>query len=153
MEDTVHQSFELTLDKVLKGSTELKNPVCSFNYFWDTEKNMGIANLHSINGTPVNIILHPLGIAGQLDFMSDMAPTGFNVDADPGEDIAIITVVIYRVILDVDGDKRSAALMLGENGETIITSEGFSDNSTSKQLPEVEFEAQDAPEGVEPPTA
>lgn len=153
MEDTVHQSFELTLDQVLKGSTDLKNPVCSFSYSWDTERNMGIANLQAINGTPVNIVLHPLGIAGQLDFMSDMAPTGYNVDADPGEATEIITVVIYRVILDVDGDKRTAAIMLGEEGDTIITSEGFAKDSAAKQLPEVAFETPEAPEGVEPPTA
>ncbi|XOV68199.1 MAG: hypothetical protein ACFHU9_03295 [Fluviicola sp.] len=153
MEDTVHESFELTLDQVMKGSSELKNPVCSFSYTWDNERNMGIANLTAINGTPVNIILHPLGIAGQLDFMSDMEPTGYNVDADPGEAIAIINIIIYRVILDIEGDSRKAAFMLGEDGGTIITSKGFSESSTAKQLPAVEFEAPEAPEGVEPPTA
>ncbi len=153
MEDSVHESFDLILDNVKQGSTDLKDPVCSFSYTWDEKTNMGIANLQAINGTPVNIVLHPLGIAGQLDFMSDMAPAGYPVDALPGEETEIITIVIYRVILDVEGDNRSAAIMLGEEGETIITSSGFADSSSSKELPEVKFETAEAPEGVEPPTA
>lgn len=151
MEDTVHETFDLKLDKVLRGKTDLENPICTFSYTWDTERNMGITHLVAINGTPVNIVLHPLGIAGQLDFMSDMAPTGYNVDADPGDEIAIINIVIYRVILDIEGEDRQAAIMLGEHGDTIITTDGFSEASASKELPEVQFESPEAPEGVEPP--
>lgn len=153
MENTEHVSFELTLSETLSGKSELQSPVCLFDYVWDEKTNMGIANLRSINGTPVNIVLHPLGIEGQLDFMSDMEPTAYNVDALPGPETDVITVILYRVILDVEGDKRSAAIMLGEDGGTIITSPGFNEASASKQLPEVKIEDTEVPEGVEPPTA
>ena len=40
-----------------------------------------------------------------------------------------------------------------ENVETIISSEGFLEDSAAKQLPEVELEPVEAPEGIEPPKA
>jgi len=59
--------------------------------------------------------------------MSDMEPTSFTIQSSPGKVIAELEVVIYRVILDIDlkTGNREAAMMLGENGETIIASKGF----------------------------
>ncbi len=148
-----HVAFDLVLDKELKGTSELKNPVCHFHYNWDTDTNMGLATLQTINGTPVNITLHPLGIEGQLDFMSDMEPTVYSVAASEAMPNVMVKVVIYRVILDVDGAKKTAAIMFGEDGGTILTSDGFMEDSAAKQLPEIEYEPQDAPEGAVPPTA
>lgn len=149
MENTEHVSFDLTLSETLQGKSVLKNPELEFDYVWNVESNTGIANLRSINGTPVNIVLHPLGIKGQLDFMSDIEPTPYHVDALPGPETEIITIIIERVILDVDGEKRTAA-MIYDHG-TIIASDGFTEDSAAKQLPTVEIEAMEAPEGVEPP--
>lgn len=125
-------SFELVLSKTLRGEPVLPNAKCEFNYHWDFEKNMGIAMLRGINDAPVNITLHPLGIEGQLDFMSDIEPTPVNIDGK--------VVIIYRVILDInmDSGEREAAIMFGEDGETIETTENFQDASTVKSLPAVE---------------
>ncbi|NVK66026.1 MAG: hypothetical protein HWE22_15660 [Flavobacteriales bacterium] len=138
MSETIKQ-FSLTLDQVLRGESVLKNPNCEFSYHWDFEKNMGLAQLISINGTHVNITLHPLGIAGQLDFMSDMQPTKFMVNATNDESIALVEVVIYRVILDTDekGQNPKAAIMFGMDGDTILTSAGFNEGSAAKELPPV----------------
>lgn len=135
-------TFKLVLSETISGKSVLENPECTFFYHWDFEKNMGLANLLSINGSDVNIVLHPLGIEGQLDFMSDMEPTQYSVSSSPGPVIAEVEVVIYRVILDIDlktGNKE-AALMLGEKGETIISTPGFDKTSSAKELPPVEFE-------------
>lgn len=74
--------------------------------------------------------------------MSDMEPTSFTIQSSPGKVIAELEVVIYRVILDIDlkTGNREAAMMLGENGETIIASKGFNKTSSKKELPAVEFE-------------
>ena len=151
MENTEHVSLDLTLDKIVKGEKVLENPMCHFTYDWDKETNMGIGQLHSINGSTVNITLHPLGIKGELDFMSDMEPTNFLVNASNDDSIALIDICIYRVILDADanGGKGAGAIMFGQDGETIQASNGFSEESASKQLPEVEFESPEAPEGAE----
>lgn len=145
---TEHESFDLTLDKTIRGVSNLENPVCLFHYDWDKESNTGIAMLQTINGTAVNIVLHPIGIEGQLDFMSDMEPTTYAVNASNDDSIALIDVVIDRVILDVDGAQRSAAIMLGYMKDTIIASTGFMSDSAAKELPTVEFERPAAPEGV-----
>lgn len=142
---TEHVSFDLTLDKEIRGVSELKNPVCLFHYDWDASTNTGIAMLQSINGTPVNITLHPIGLKNELDFMSDMEPTHYSVSASNDHAIALIDIIIDRVILDVDGAQRSAALMLGQMKDTIIGSEGFMTDSAAKQLPAVEFAIPAAP--------
>lgn len=125
-------SFELVLSKTIQGEPALPNAKCEFNYHWDFETNMGLALLRDINGAPVNITLHPLGIEGQLDFMSDIEPTPVNIDGK--------VVIIYRVILDIDLETgaREAAIMFGEHGESIEATENFQDASTYKSLPQVE---------------
>lgn len=139
MSETIKQ-FSLTLTEVLKGEAVLNNPVCEFSYHWDFDKNMGLANLISINGSPVNITLHPLGIAGQLDFMSDIHPTTYVVKASPDDSIiGAFQVTISRVILDMDaeGNNPTAAIMFGEDGGIIQASTGFNEGSAAKELPPV----------------
>ncbi len=130
-------TFKLTLNQQLEGTPVLENPVCEFHYQWNFETNMGIAQLKSINGTPVNIKLHPLGIAGQLDFMSDMPPTEFEVNASDDNSIALENVVIYRVILDVSlsSGERSGAIMFNKDGSSIQASAGFNKENTNRELP------------------
>lgn len=148
MEKTEHVALDLTLDQVVKGERVLENPSCHFTYDWDKETNTGIGQLHTINGSPVNIVLHPLGIKGELDFMSDLTePTHYIVNASNDESIALIDVTINRVILDADADggKGAAAIMFGQHGENILASNGFMEQSAAKQLPEVQFETPEAP--------
>lgn len=138
MSETVKQ-FSLILSEVFRGKEVLENPSCEFSYHWDFETNMGLALLQSINGSQVNITLHPLGIHGQLDFMSDITSTKFLVNASNDDSIAMIEVTIDRVILDMDakGENPKAAIMFGIEGETIQTSPGFDEGSAAKQLPPV----------------
>jgi len=126
------KTFNVVLSQQIKGTPVLENPVCEMNYIWDFEKNMGLAHLKSINGTPVNITLHPIGIEGYLDFMSDIPPTKYTVSAEPGFSIALVEVTIYRVILDIDKStgKISAAIMFNDDGSSIQATSNF-DNSKS----------------------
>lgn len=126
MEDVImtglaHETFTLTLDKVLQNGTcpqKAKNASCVFTYIWDFPRNMGLAHLISIDGTDVNITLHPLGITGMLAFMSDMKPTTYNIGGQ--------NVVIYRVILDLPtGGERQAGIMWNENGSCITTTNNW----------------------------
>jgi hypothetical protein len=132
-------SFDLILDKNVKGESDLKNARCHFHYHWDAETNTGIGMLQSINDTAVNIVLHPLGIAGTLDFMSDMEPTHFQVNSACDESIALLDIVIYRVILDMDPEtgEKEAAIMFKMDGSTIQTTASFSEGSAAKSLPPV----------------
>ena len=140
MSETV-KHFNLVLSEVIRGNEVLEKPSCEFSYHWNFETNMGLALLQSINGTPVNITLHPLGIMNQLDFMSDIPPTKYSVNASNDDSIALIEVVIYRVILDMDanGENPKAAIMFNEDGSTIQASPGFDEGSTAKELPPVTF--------------
>ena len=128
------KQFGLILSETLAGKTVLENPKCEFTYHWDFETNMGLANLISINGTQVNITLHPLGIAGSLDFMSDIPPTTYAVNASNDDSVALIEIVVYRVILDMDakGENPKAAIMFNEDGSTIETSAGFNSENKDK---------------------
>lgn len=132
--------LDLVLSEQLEGKQVLENPSCHFSYHWDFEKGMGLAQIHSINGSPVNIPLHPLGIAGSLDFMSDMEPTKYTVNASNDQTIALVEVYIYRVILDIDlktGDKK-AAIMFNPDGSSIQASPGFNVASMKRSLPAVD---------------
>lgn len=123
-----HDSFSLTLNKVISGKgCYITTAECHYAYHWDFEKNMGMANLLSINGVAVNIALYPLGIAGYLDFMSDLAePVHVNVDGH--------VISIFRAILDINlsSDDRSAALMLGMEGSCIISTDNFGDEAKAR---------------------
>lgn len=133
-------TFSLTLNQQLKGTPVLENPVFEYHYDWNFETNRGLAMLKSINGTPVNITLHPLGIQGNLDFMSDMEPTPYSVNASNDKSIALIDVVIYRVILDISltSGERSGATMFNKDGSCIQASTGFEKENTKRELPAVE---------------
>ena len=110
-------SFEAVLSKLVRGSFPvLPNAVCQFSVHWNFSTNEGYATLLKINNTPVNITLHPLGIAGQLDFMSDMKPTSYFIE---GKEI-----IVYRVILDTKAvgssiSLSSAAIMFNKDGSCI----------------------------------
>lgn len=129
-------TFKVTLNQQLEGTPVLENPVCEYHYNWNFEKNMGIAMLKTINGTPVNIELHPLGISEDLDFMSDIPPTTFSVNASNDDSIALIDVVVYRVILDITlaTNQRSGAIMFNKDGSSIQASAGFEKDSIQKSL-------------------
>ena len=101
-------NFDLVLNKAVEGQAPLTDANCAFGYQWDFKTNTGEARLFTINGDKVKIILHPLGIEGYLDFMSDMPPTTYTINGQE--------VVISRVILDIDlsNNARSAALMFGD---------------------------------------
>ena len=129
-------SFDLTLDKIAGGEGSekpvLKNPVCKYSYRWDFKTNMGLAHLNSINGTLVDITLHPLGIAGELDFMSDMKPTKYEVNATNDQSIALVSVTISRVILDIKlstGERSGAIMFNTKDGYVIQASKGLTDAS------------------------
>jgi len=132
-------TFNLTLNQQLEGSPVLEKPVFEYHYDWNFDTNMGIAKLKSINGTPVNITLHPLGIQGNLDFMSDMEPTTYSVNASNDNSVAIIEIVIYRVILDISlkSGERSGATMFNKDGSSIQASVGFAKENTKREMPAV----------------
>lgn len=140
-----HDSFELTLSEQIEGEAVLENPKCHFSYHWDFEKNVGLAVLESIDQTNVNITLHPLGIEGQLDFMSDMPSTEYDIQVSSDK---AVSVRINRVILDINEvtGEKAAAIMFNADGSSIQASPGFEQGSVAKSLPEVVYEAQEAPE-------
>ncbi len=115
-----HDTFTLTLSHLIAGDAPvIKDAKCEFTYIWDFEKNMGLAHLVSIDDCVVNITLHPLGIQGQLDFMSDIPPTPYVINGQ--------RVVIYRVILDINpaNNDREAAIMFNEDGSVIQSTPNF----------------------------
>jgi len=124
--------ISVVLSKQLAGKPVLQLPVCKFHYMWDFARNKGMAYLDTINGTRVDIALHPIGISGQLDFMSDMPPTRYSVNAEPGNSIALIEVIIYRVILDIDTKTgaHTAAIMFNEDGSSIQATANFKDGGS-----------------------
>ncbi len=120
-----HDVFTLDLNKVIRAEgCVIEAAKCEFTYHWDFETNMGMAQLLSIDEIPVSIPLHPLGIEGWLDFMSDIE-TSIPVPVNGN------TILIRRVILDINlsTGERSAALILGD--ACIIGTENFGDDKLS----------------------
>ena len=117
-------TFDLMLNKVIEGQSPLEDANCQFTYQWDFGTNTGEARLLSIKGDRVKIILHPLGIEGYLDFMSDMPPTPYIINGQE--------VIISRVILDIElsNNARSAALMFGDG--SILGTPNFSTAKLAK---------------------
>ena len=130
VENTVPSSatFTVTLSKLLKGqSPVIANAKCEFTYIWDFTKNTGIAHLNSIDNCIVNITLHPLGIAGYLDFMSDLQqPTSYVINGQ--------RVVLNRIILDINltNNERSAAIMFNNDGSVLEATDNFDAASASR---------------------
>ncbi|MDR2009188.1 MAG: hypothetical protein LBQ22_01740 [Bacteroidales bacterium] len=118
-------TFILTLSKAYEGTPVLPNAKCEFSYNWDFDRNMGLAYLTSINGTKVDITLHPLGILGMLGFMSNIEPTTVEIDGKK--------IVIFRVIMDIylRNNERVAAIMFNEDGSCTETTENWDSNAAS----------------------
>lgn len=113
-------TFSLVLSHLYKGSKAvIPNANCVFSYTWNFEKNTGLAKLVSIDNCEVNITLHPLGIKGYLDFMSDMPPTDYVINGQ--------RVVLNRIILNIElaTNKRSGGIMFNKNGDVIQTTDNF----------------------------
>ncbi|MCG2610447.1 hypothetical protein LZZ90_02860 [Flavobacterium sp. SM15] len=113
-------TFSLVLSHLYKGDKPvIANANCVFSYSWNFDTNMGLAQLVSIDNCDVNITLHPLGIQGYLDFMSDMAPTSVVINGQ--------RVVLNRIILNIQlaTNKRSGGIMFNENGDIIQTTDNF----------------------------
>lgn len=129
VENTVPSTatFTLTLSKLLQGASPvIANAKCEFTYIWDFTKNMGLAHLISIDNCAVNITLHPLGIAGTLDFMSDIPPTNYVINGQ--------RVVLNRIILDINlaNNARSGAIMFNNDGSVIEATDNFDAASTAR---------------------
>jgi len=77
---------------------------------------MGEASLDAINYIDVGIVLHPTGIAGMLAFMSDMKPTGYQIDGQ--------NLILNRIVLMIDAETggRRAGIMFNDDGSTIEVS-------------------------------
>lgn len=120
-------TFSVILSKLFKGDKPIiANAKCEFSYTWDFQKNMGLAQLVSIDGCIQNITLHPLGIQGYLDFMSDIPPTSVVINGQ--------IVVLNRIILDINlaTNERSAGIMFNSDGSCIQTTENFQTTENSK---------------------
>lgn len=103
----------------------ITNANCVFSYSWDFKTNTGLAHLVSIDNCELNITLHPLGIEGYLDFMSDMPPTPVVINGQ--------RVVLNRIILNIEltSNKRSGGIMFNENGDVIQTTDNFNSAKAS----------------------
>lgn len=112
-------SFEIVLTKTITGKTVIESPLCTFSYTWDFNKNMGEATLDAINYNKLGIMLHPTGIEGVLAFMSDMKPTGYQIDGRQ--------VVLNRVVLMIDSatSEHRAGIMFNDTGSTIEVSDNW----------------------------
>lgn len=109
-----HNCFTLTLDKVAEGSPSITSFTCQFSYTWDNSTMEGEAYLQQVDSALTNVELHPLGIQGQLDFMSD----GSSNITVAGGDITLTSVILdviggvkssYVRFLDVDGKEAALA--------------------------------------------
>jgi len=120
-------TFTLVLSKLIEGqSFVIKNAKCEFTYNWDFAANEGLAYLVSINNNKIEpITLHPMGISGWLDFMSDMKPSPFVINGQ--------RIVIFRVILGIrmEDNERTAAIMFNENGSCIESTDNFQNEKLS----------------------
>jgi len=112
--------YTLTLDKIISwnGAHIISTAECKFSYVWDWVHSTGSAILRTIDGVKVNMILHPLGIEGQLDFMSAAKPKLVKL---PGGQ----TILITRVILDLIGPDHAKAALMISNGTSQIVGNGI----------------------------
>nr|WP_294937639.1 hypothetical protein [uncultured Flavobacterium sp.] len=120
-------TFTLVLSELMKGTSPvIANAKCVFSYKWDFTTNMGLATLESIDNCVVNITMHPLGIKGYLDFMSDMEPTSYVINGQ--------RVVLNRIILDIvlATNERSAGIMFNQDGSVIQTTPNFDNSNSAK---------------------
>jgi len=119
------ETFTLTLDKVIKSGPSqiplITKAICKFSYIWDFPRQIGSAELLTIDGVDVELRMFPLGIVGQLDFMNTDRTT---VRLPDGR-----TIILFRVILDLlSSTVRKAALMIGGEGEEILATQNWEDD-------------------------
>ena len=115
------ETFTLTLDKVIKSGPSqiplITKAICKFSYIWDFPRQIGSAELLTIDGVDVELRMFPLGIVGQLDFMNTDRTT---VRLPGGR-----TITLDRVILDLFSPTiRKAAIMI-EEGEEILATQNW----------------------------
>ncbi len=125
-----HDSFTLILNRTIKGEPVIPNAQCDFSYQWDFQTNMGLACLDGMNGNKLNITLYPLGIGGQLAFMSDMEPVHVVINGQ--------RVVLFRVGLQINlsSGSRSAFIMFNEDGSSIQVTPHFEEKELASFVPE-----------------
>ena len=113
----LNTAFSVLLDTVYQGALPSYAPLnASFAVTWDYDRNMGNATVTHINSVETGMGMFPMGIRDKLNFMGR---EGFWVEIPDGEKF-----FTYRVILSMkphDDEFRSAAMMLGEQGDDIIT--------------------------------
>ena len=105
--------FDLELTKAIQGTPVVPNAKCKFCVQWNSATAEGLAYLMEMDGTPLDIKLYPLGLAGILAFASDIDPTTYTINGNP--------VVIKRVVLEVDNNisNGSSAITFNVNGSVI----------------------------------
>ncbi len=110
------EKFDLTLDTLIKGSERAIWPaICNFSYNWDFERGTGLASLDFLNDTAIGISLHPLGIEGYLDFMSDLEePVKITID-----DLITVTIKEIGLSIELGTNKRSAFIVFNVNADVI----------------------------------
>ena len=119
-----HETFTLVLDKVIEydgtGPTSLTN---KYDYTWNFVKDEGLSHLDTVDGNgdlPLPLTLHPAGIKGTISFLGSakdqpiILPNGWKT-------------TIYRawLILDLATGQRSASVMLGKDGKTILATQNY----------------------------
>ncbi|EPS40145.1 hypothetical protein H072_6038 [Dactylellina haptotyla CBS 200.50] len=118
-------TFNLTLSKAIEGEAPSFLPIdIQFAYNWDWTKGEGYATVLSLgSNNTVNQQMFPMGIKDKLSFMArqrfDVTIQGQNGTED---------VYAYRVLLNMDKattDNKEAAVMVGTEGDVIITTENW----------------------------
>ncbi|KAJ6257468.1 hypothetical protein Dda_7253 [Drechslerella dactyloides] len=118
-------TFNLTLSRTQEGLCPDFLPIdVQFTYTWDFPRNMGQATVLSIGSNhTVNQDMFPIGISGALAFMArDQFPV--TIEGPKGRE----EIFAYRVLLNMDKstlEHKKAAIMLGTEGNTIITTENW----------------------------
>lgn len=122
------QTFTLSLDKVHTGVAPNFLPLnVEFAYNWEWNRNVGNATVLNVGGTKTEESMFPMGISKKFNFMSKER---FSIKLPNGEDL-----YSYRVILNMDREtatERSAAMMLGEEGDIIITTANWNKPAEEK---------------------
>jgi len=114
---TEHLHFTLKLDKLYNSTRADKLLVepcdAKFSTHYNVARKWGTAELVSINKTKLNITLHPMGIQGADDFMSNIEKGKEPTIQDPRTKKE---VPIFRVILDTKNltDDRVGSIMFGD---------------------------------------
>ncbi|KTD47169.1 hypothetical protein Lrub_2091 [Legionella rubrilucens] len=105
-----------TIERDNQCPSFLHNADVVVDYDYDFSRNRGLAYLRQLKSEKVNYTLHPLGLSSYYAFMSDISPTT--------QPIGDEKVIVYRIIFHIYKPfKTRVMLMLGEQGECIMSSE------------------------------